>query len=171
MSFKLVPGLAAKDYVTDLDLCTVLFEDNAYYPWIFLVPKKENVKNMLNLNMEERLQLMREIALAEKVMAALFEHNQTNVAMIGNKTPQLHIHILCRKEGDPDWPGTVWNNSSKPYAPEEKERIIKLLRAAIEQEKHKPEYNQKQRIYKYEQSHYPDAGASGSNPSSQQTAA
>ena len=35
MAFELVPGLAAKDYVTDLKLCRVLFEDNKYYPWIF----------------------------------------------------------------------------------------------------------------------------------------
>ena len=98
MPFQLVPGLAKKDFVTDLKLCTVLFEDNRFYPWIFLVPKRENVKNMTFLSMEDRLQLMREMALAEKVMADTFEHDQTNVAMIGNKTPQLHIHILCRKE-------------------------------------------------------------------------
>ena len=72
---------------------------------------------MLNLTMDERLQLMREIALAEKIMSDLFSPDQTNVAMIGNKTPQLHVHVLCRKEGDPDWPGTVWNNASKPYSP------------------------------------------------------
>ena len=35
MAFELVPGLAAKDYVADLKLCRVLFEDNKYYPWIF----------------------------------------------------------------------------------------------------------------------------------------
>ena len=41
MAFQLVSGLAAKDYVTDLRLCRVLFEDNRYYPWFFLVPKKK----------------------------------------------------------------------------------------------------------------------------------
>ena len=111
--FELVPGLAKKMPVTDLKLCKVLFEDNRFYPWIFLVPKRENVKNMTYLSMEDRLQLMREMALCEKVMCELFPHDQTNVAMIGNKTPQLHIHILCRKEGDPDWPTTVWNNHKK----------------------------------------------------------
>ena len=50
MAFQLVSGLAAKDYVLDLKLCRVLFEDNKYYPWIFLVPKKENTKNMTNFS-------------------------------------------------------------------------------------------------------------------------
>lgn len=140
--FELVPGLAKKSPVIDLKLCKVLFEDNHYYPWIFLVPQRENVKNMTYLSMEDRLQLMREMALCEKVMTELFPHDQTNVAMIGNKTPQLHIHILCRNEGDPDWPTTVWNNHSEPYEPEEKAAVINMIRTAIEQKLSDPQYNQ-----------------------------
>ena len=131
MAFTLTAGLAAKDYVTDLKLCRVLFEDNCYYPWIFLVPKKENTKNMTDLTIEERLQLMREIALAESVMFKLFECDQDNVAMIGNMTPQLHVHIVCRKVGDPDWPGTVWNSHSDKYEPAEKQAIIAKIKKAF----------------------------------------
>lgn len=140
--FELVPGLAKKIPVTELKLCKVLFENNRFYPWIFLVPKRENTKNMTFLSMEDRLQLMREMALCEKVMTKLFPHDQTNVAMIGNKTPQLHVHILCRKEGDPDWPTTVWNNHSEPYPADEAEKTTARIKNAIEQEKSKPEYAQ-----------------------------
>lgn len=140
--FELVPGLAKKIPVTELKLCKVLFENNRFYPWIFLVPKRENAKNMTFLSMEDRLQLMREMALCEKVMTELFPHDQTNVAMIGNKTPQLHVHILCRKEGDPDWPTTVWNNHSEPYPADEAEKTTASIKNAIEQEKSKPEYAQ-----------------------------
>ena len=124
MAFKLVAGLAAKDYLLDLKLCRVLFEDNCHYPWIFLVPMKEGVKNMTYLSMDERMQLMREIALAESVMLKLFVCDQDNVAMIGNMTPQLHVHVVCRKKGDPDWPGTVWNSASAKYEPQEKAKIM-----------------------------------------------
>lgn len=129
MAFQLVAGLAAKDYVTDLKLCRVLFEDNKYYPWIFLVPKKENTKNMTNLTMDERLQLMREIALAESVMFKLFPCDQDNVAMIGNMTPQLHVHIVCRQKGDPEWPDTVWNRTTGKYEPAQKAEIIAKIKA------------------------------------------
>lgn len=132
MAFELVPGLAAKDYVTDLKLCRVLFEDNKHYPWIFLVPKKENTKNMTNLTMDERFQLMREIALAERVMFKLFPCDQDNVAMIGNMTLQLHVHIVCRKQGDPEWPDTVWNRTTGKYAPEEKAAIIAKIKAEFD---------------------------------------
>ena len=131
MSFELVPALKAKDYITDLKLCTVLFEDNKYYPWIFLVPKKENTKNMTGLTMDERFQLMKEIALAEDIMFSLFPCDQDNVAMIGNMTPQLHVHIVCRKNGDPDWPGTVWNSHSSKYEPAEKQKIIAKIKQAF----------------------------------------
>ena len=140
--FELVPGLAKKIPVTELKLCKVLFENNRFYPWIFLVPKRENAKNMTFLSMEDRLQLMREMARCEKAMTELFPHDQTNVAMIGNKTPQLHVHILCRKEGDPDWPTTVWNNHSEPYPADEAEKTAASIKNAIEQEKSKPEYAQ-----------------------------
>lgn len=142
MTFELVPGLAKKDQIIDLKLCKVLFENNKFYPWVFLVPKRENVKNMTYLTMEDRLQLMKEMALVEKVMTELFEHDQTNVAMIGNKTPQLHVHILCRKEGDPDWPTTVWNNHKEAYSEEEKLATIEKIKKAIEKEMTNPEYNQ-----------------------------
>ncbi len=140
MAFQLVSGLAVKDYVMDLKLCRVLFEDNKYYPWIFLVPMKENTKNMTALSMEERFQLMREIALAEKVMFKLFPCDQDNVAMIGNMTPQLHVHVVCRKQGDPDWPGTVWNSATAKYEPEEKQKIIAAIAAEMRREMQNPQY-------------------------------
>ncbi|MCQ2735136.1 MAG: HIT family protein [Alphaproteobacteria bacterium] len=140
MAFELVSGLAVKDFVLDLKLCRVLFEDNKFYPWIFLVPMKENVKNMTALAMEERYQLMREIALAEKVMFKLFPCDQDNVAMIGNMTPQLHVHVVCRKKGDPDWPGTVWNSTTGKYDPAVKKDLIEKIRAEMKAEMQNPIY-------------------------------
>ena len=142
MTFTLVPGLATKDYVTDLKLCRVLFEDNRYYPWIFLVPKKENTKNMTDLTMAERLQLMREIALAESVMFKLFECDQDNVAMIGNLTPQLHVHVVCRKIGDAEWPDTVWNRSTASYEPQKKAQIINKIKTEFSAQAQNPQYGQ-----------------------------
>ncbi|MBO6281293.1 MAG: HIT family protein [Alphaproteobacteria bacterium] len=140
MAFELVSGLAVKDFVLDLKLCRVLFEDNKHYPWIFLVPMKENVKNMTALTMEERYQLMREIALAEKVMFKLFPCDQDNVAMIGNMTPQLHVHVVCRKSGDPDWPGTVWNSTTGKYDPDVKQSLIRKIQDEFRAEMQNPIY-------------------------------
>jgi diadenosine tetraphosphate (Ap4A) HIT family hydrolase len=142
MTFALLPGLAEDDFIIDLKLCSVRFENNRFYPWVLLIPRRANVKNMTFLSMDDRLQLMREIALVEGVMASLFPNDQTNVAMIGNMTPQLHVHIVCRRAGDPDWPGTVWNNSCEPYEDANREEAVYEIRRAIELEMIKPEYRQ-----------------------------
>ena len=49
MSFELVPALQKKEFICDLPFSRVLMENNADYPWVFLVPRKENVRNMLDL--------------------------------------------------------------------------------------------------------------------------
>jgi len=129
--FTLHPSLQKKDFICDLPFCRVLMEDNKDYPWIFLVPRKENVRNMLDLTTEERLILMREIEQAERAINTLFTPDQTNVAMIGNMTPQLHVHIIGRFKDDPAWPGTVWGTKGTPYDSEEKRAIIQKIKKEL----------------------------------------
>jgi len=35
---------------------------------------------------------------------------RVNVAAIGNRVPQLHIHVVGRYQGDPCWPEPIWGN-------------------------------------------------------------
>ena len=132
MSFQLHPALAAKEFICDLPFCRVLMEDNADYPWLFLVPRKANVKNMLDLTTAERLTLMREIEVCEWALVNLYHPTQTNVAMIGNITPQLHVHVIGRFEGDPAWPNTVWGLPAKLYPAAKKEVVIQTIKKEIE---------------------------------------
>ena len=131
MSFRLAPGLDQKEFIYDLPFCRVLLEDNSDYPWIFLVPRKENVHNMLDLSTEERLTLMREMEIAEKAMNNIFHPTQTNIAMIGNKTPQLHVHIICRFKGDMYWPDTIWGMPGRPYLATMKAQTIQQIKKEI----------------------------------------
>lgn len=127
--FQLHPHLLQKTFVTDLALCRVLLEDNAHYPWIFLVPRRRGLKRLMEVEKKDQLQLLEELESAQKVLWESFELTQINVAAIGNKTAQLHIHVIGRKEGDPAWPGTVWDREeTKCYSDEEKSWILRLLR-------------------------------------------
>lgn len=128
MNFKLHPNLKSKIFIIDLPLCRVLLEDNHYYPWIFLVPRRQSASKIMDLNPNDQLQLLQELDFAQKVIWNIFEPTQINVAAIGNKTPQLHIHIIARYSDDPAWPGTVWEHiSNAHYTAEEKEKIIQQL--------------------------------------------
>jgi len=146
MGFELLPGLAECDFIIDLGLCSVRLEDNCLYPWILLVPRRESVRNMTFLSMDDRLALMREIALCEMAMSSLFPCDQINVAMIGNMTPQLHAHVICRTTGDAAWPDVVWNKHSEPYPENERYAVISRIREAVSREMSRPEYGQKSLI-------------------------
>ncbi len=126
--FELHPNLASKTFIMDLPLCRVLLEDESHYPWIFLVPRRPHMSRIMDLSSEDQLQLMKELDLAQKIILEKFQPTQINVAAIGNKTPQLHIHVIARFSTDPAWPGTVWDHPTRsPYSSEQKESIIKFL--------------------------------------------
>lgn len=130
MGFKLHPNLLSKTFIIDLPLCRVLLEDESHYPWIFLVPRRPNISQMMNLHQQDQLLLSQELNDAQKVLWDLFHPIQLNVAAIGNKTPQLHIHIIARQSHDPAWPNTVWDHPVRsPYTAEQKERMIQTLRS------------------------------------------
>lgn len=128
MPFELHPNLTSKSFIIDLPLCRVLLEDERHYPWIFLVPRREGLSKLMDLLPDDQLQLMHELNWAQQVMWENFHPTQLNVAAIGNKTPQLHIHVIARHTTDPAWPGTVWDHPVRAsYQPERKEQVIQIL--------------------------------------------
>lgn len=132
MSFELHPNLSRKIFIKDLPLCRVLLEDEQNYPWIFLVPRRPHIKKMMDLTPVDQLQLMRELDQAQKIIWDCFNPDQVNVAAIGNKTPQLHVHVIGRFSHDPAWPGTVWDHPVRSaYILEERHRTIELLEKAF----------------------------------------
>lgn len=134
MTFTLHPNLTKKIFITDLPLCRVLLEDEKHYPWLFLVPRQANISRIMDLSPSDQLQLMKELDVVQRVMWKEFQPTQLNVAAIGNKTPQLHIHVIARYATDPAWPNTVWDHSTRlRYTLEQKEAVIHMLQSAFNQ--------------------------------------
>ena len=130
MSFELHPNLAQKIFIVDLPLCRVLLEDERHYPWLFLVPRQPCISRLMDLSPADQLELMQELHLVQEILWQGFNPTQLNVAAIGNKTPQLHVHIIARYSHDPAWPGTVWDHPTRsPYSPDQKEQMIQQLAA------------------------------------------
>lgn len=130
MSFVLHSNLEKKLFIADLPLCSVLLEDEKHYPWIFLVPRIPLISRIMDLSGLDQLLLIQEMDFAQKIMWKEFQPFQLNVAAIGNKTPQLHIHVIARFVSDPAWPHTVWEHQVRcPYDDEMKETRISRLKA------------------------------------------
>lgn len=111
MDFTLHPNLESKIFITDLSICRVLLEDEKHYPWLLLVPRQIGACKIMDLSTLHQLQLLKDLDFVQKIMWDEFQPTQLNVAAIGNKTPQLHIHVIARYENDPAWPCTVWDHS------------------------------------------------------------
>ncbi|MDP3545117.1 MAG: HIT domain-containing protein, partial [Phreatobacter sp.] len=62
-AFSLDSRLAADTVaVTDLMLCQIRLMNDATYPWLILVPRREGAVEIVDLAPEDRVQLMEEIA-------------------------------------------------------------------------------------------------------------
>jgi diadenosine tetraphosphate (Ap4A) HIT family hydrolase len=130
--FKLHPRLEADTaFVTDLPLCRVLAMNDARYPWLILVPRREATE-LHDLNARDRALLIEQIALASEKLKALTGAAKINVGALGNLVPQLHIHVIARNASDVAWPGPVWGHGApSPYAPDALKDFVKRLGTAI----------------------------------------
>lgn len=136
MTFELHPNLTAKIFIADLPLCRVLMEDEKHYPWFFLVPRRPNIVRLIDLDVSEQLQMMQEVDQMQRVVWEAFRPTQLNVAAIGNKTPQLHMHVIARYDNDPAWPNTVWDHPIRArYAEEQRHAVVKQMQGMLSHSK------------------------------------
>jgi len=100
----------AKDCISigDLPLSRVLLMNDANYPWLVLVPRREEIVELFQLPRIDQQQLLDEIAQLSAALAGHFRADKMNVAALGNIVPQLHVHIVVRYREDAAWPQPVW---------------------------------------------------------------
>ena len=134
MTFLLHPQLA-KDClpVGDLNVCRVLLMNNRHFPWLILVPRREGVRELFDLNVPEYASVMAELRIVAAQFAAYTRAHKINIAALGNRVPQLHIHVVARFEGDAAWPNPVWNCGIAPvsYSLQTGTEKISEIRAAL----------------------------------------
>ncbi len=117
--FELHPRLAADTVLlADLPLSRALVMGDARYPWVILVPRRADLREIHDLARAERGRLMEEIAALSEALERECRPDKINVGALGNLVPQLHIHVIARFVGDPAWPGPVWGQgTAEPYGP------------------------------------------------------
>lgn len=115
--FPLHPRLAADTHpIGDLPLCRVLLMNDARFPWLILVPRRDKLHEIADLSVADTTVLMDEVRLSCRALRDILSPDRINVAAIGNIVDQLHIHVVARTTTDPAWPGTVWGHGgAKPY--------------------------------------------------------
>ena len=115
-------------FIKNLNLSMLLLMNNSLFPWVVLVPKRNNLREIIDLNKDEQIILIEEIDYISKIMIKIFSPDKLNIAILGNIVEQLHIHIIARFEHDLAWPQTVFGKQQQAYNLEKKEDIIKKLK-------------------------------------------
>jgi diadenosine tetraphosphate (Ap4A) HIT family hydrolase len=121
----------------ELPLCHARLQLDARYPWIVLVPRIGGARELEDLSVADRARLIEETVLAGAAVRAVAQVlglavDKLNVGALGNVTPQLHVHVVGRRTGDPAWPGPVWGHSTgEAYEAGMLERAVAAARAAL----------------------------------------
>jgi len=118
--------------VGDWPLCHVRLSEDSRWPWLLLIPRRTGAVELFDLSPSDRTLLVEEAAKAAEIVRNLIGADKTNVATLGNQVPQMHVHVIGRKIGDPGWPGPIWGvGDPVPYAPRDLEqrvsRIVKKM--------------------------------------------
>ena len=118
--------------IGDLPLSRVLVVNDGNYPWLMLVPRRADAKELVDLNEVEQGQLMTEINRVARALQDITKPDKLNIAALGNVVPQLHVHVIARRTSDPAWPRPVWGVVPPvPHDPQEIEHFIRALRRQI----------------------------------------
>jgi diadenosine tetraphosphate (Ap4A) HIT family hydrolase len=117
--------------VIDLPLCKVILVDNANFPWVILVPRVNNITEIIDLNEKEQMNLMQEICLVLVAMKEIFNPDKLNMAAFGNIVPQLHIHIIARYKSDIAFPQPTFGHKREPYEERERLKLIEQIKAKL----------------------------------------
>ena len=104
-------------WLADRSLSSIYLKNEAYFPWLVLVPRIENVQEIHQLSKQDGSKLMEEIADISRVMSHYCKPDKINVGALGNIVSQLHIHIVARFTNDIAWPQSIWQAGlmTQPY--------------------------------------------------------
>jgi diadenosine tetraphosphate (Ap4A) HIT family hydrolase len=133
MEFQLDERLAADTLpVLSLGLCALKLMNDSRWPWLILVPQRDNIRELFQLAPLDQAMLTFETALVSETLAKITGCHKLNIGALGNVVPQFHVHIIARNENDPNWPRPVWGFGSKvSYDGAASEAFIDRLRAAF----------------------------------------
>jgi diadenosine tetraphosphate (Ap4A) HIT family hydrolase len=134
MTFRLDERLARDALVIgDLPLCRVLLMNDVRWPWLILVPRREGLVELIDLDPPDQTRLMDEAGRAARFLKSQARADKINVGALGNIVRQLHLHVVARVLGDPAWPGPVWGYGvATPYGDDAAQALIAATKTSLD---------------------------------------
>ena len=132
--FTLDPRLAADThFVGDWPVSRVLLMDDGRFPWLILVPRVPEARELHALSEPIRAEVFGEVVRAAAALERATGASKMNVAALGNVVPQLHVHVVAREPGDAAWPAPVWGvGERQPRDAASRDELLERIGAALD---------------------------------------
>jgi len=113
-------------------LSKLLLMRDANYPWLILVPAREGVTEIFQLDEADQQQLQRESSCVAQLLSEEFNADKINIGALGNIVPQLHIHHIARYKTDIAWPAPVWGaHPAKDYSKQTLDEVVSKIKTGL----------------------------------------
>jgi diadenosine tetraphosphate (Ap4A) HIT family hydrolase len=132
-AFTLHPALATDTLaVASLPVSELLLMNDARFPWCILVPRFPALTELHHVPAAARLPLFEEVDRLSRCLLTLPAVTKINVGALGNRVPQLHVHVVGRHPADAAWPGPVWGaGTAEAYTTAAAGRMLEVIRSGI----------------------------------------
>jgi diadenosine tetraphosphate (Ap4A) HIT family hydrolase len=121
------------DLLLRLGLCELRLMRDSRWPWLVLVPQRCGVSEVFDLTPLDQAMLTFEQNTVAAALKDITGATKINIGALGNIVRQLHVHIIARVEGDPNWPGPVWGYEKPiPYSADDQDAFTQKLLEALE---------------------------------------
>jgi diadenosine tetraphosphate (Ap4A) HIT family hydrolase len=113
-------------------LCDLRLMKDRRWPWLLLVPRRPGISEIFELTPLDQALLTFETNMVAGALKSVTGATKINVGALGNIVRQLHVHVIARFEGDPNWPGPIWGHGTPElYSDEDMKTLIAKLREAL----------------------------------------
>lgn len=111
--------------------CRVILVEDIDYPGFCRVIWNEHIKEMTDLTMQMRSELMNTVFAVESAVREVMQPEKINLASLGNMTPHLHWHVIPRYIDDKNFPNPIWAAPIRNTRSSDKNDIRARLTASI----------------------------------------
>ncbi|MCQ1834826.1 HIT family protein [Neorhizobium galegae] len=120
------------DLVSVHTLCQLRIQNDSRWPWLVMVPQRAGMTEIFDLSPAEQALLSVEVNKVAAALKTVTGATKINVGALGNIVRQLHVHVIARFEGDPNWPGPIWGfGQPVTYEEQQKQDFLNKLVEAL----------------------------------------
>jgi diadenosine tetraphosphate (Ap4A) HIT family hydrolase len=110
--------------IASIGLCQMRLMNDRRWPWLILIPQRADVSEVYELTPLDQTMLTFETTMVATALKKVTAAQKINIGALGNIVRQLHVHVIARSEGDPNWPGPVWGFGKAERWPEDEHQAF-----------------------------------------------